>query len=82
MQPPCNLCALLYDETPHQDAQSITSVPMSLGVKQNIVQVLNMVRYEIHRHLTEQQKHFPTSLAGFLTPPNFWRIGKLYFTLR
>ena len=23
MQPPCNLCALLYDETPHQDAQSI-----------------------------------------------------------
>jgi len=28
MQPPCNLCALLYDETPHQDAQSITLVPM------------------------------------------------------
>lgn len=23
MQPPCNLCALLYDETPHQDAQSL-----------------------------------------------------------
>ncbi len=32
MQPPCNLCALLYDETPHQDAQSIASVPMSPGV--------------------------------------------------
>lgn len=32
MQPPCNLYALLYDETPYQDAQSITSVPMFPGV--------------------------------------------------